>query len=294
MGAGMGAGIGVGMWAGMRLGTRSGIRDGGYSLLELIVATCCTTLLAGAVLPLLVGSARAERHRARALDAELRVDSALRAISADLRGAGIGLEGGRSVRRVGQDMPVVGPLPLGGIRIFRPLGPALEVGAALDVNTYEVGAAGALETGVEVAAVGQPGRPAGAAVPAGTVVSVLPAGAVAVVQISWGAEVVAWGLPRALLPFTWREYELQPLAGAYQLRRRDRGGSWQPVVDDLSALTTGYLIDRDGDGIPDEVTGAGAALGEGERLLFVRLEARAEPAFGQEIAASAWIRVGPQ
>ena len=53
----------------------------GYSLLELLVAACCTVLLAGAVVPLLVGSARAERHRARALDAELRVDSALQIVS---------------------------------------------------------------------------------------------------------------------------------------------------------------------------------------------------------------------
>jgi len=270
------------------------IRDGGYSLLELIVAACCTTLLAGAVMPLLVGSARAERHRARALDAELRVDSALRAISADLRAACAGLEGGRSVRRGGQNTPIVGPLPNGGIRMLRSLGPALEVGVALDANTYEVGAPGALEAGVEVAAVGQPGRPAGAAVPAGTVVSVIPAGGGAIVQISWGAEVVAWGLPRALLPITWREYELRALDGAYQLRRRDRGGSWQPVVNDLSAVTIRYLIDQDGDSIPDEATSAGAVPGEGERQLFVRLEARAEPAFGQEIVASAWVRLEPQ
>ena len=272
----------------------AGIRDGGYSLLELVVAACCTMLLAGAVLPLLVGSARAERHRARALEAELRVDSALRAISADLRAVCTGLEGGRSVRRGGQNTPIVGPLPNGGIRILRSLGPALEVGAALNANTYEVGATGALETGVEVAAVGQPGRPAGAAVPAGSVVSVIPSGGGAIVQISWGAEVVAWGLPRALLPFTWREYELRSLEGGYQLRRRDRGGSWQPVVDNLSAVTIRYLVDRDGDSIPDEVTSAGVVPGEGERLLFVRLDARAEPAFGQEVAASAWVRLEPQ
>ena len=272
----------------------AGVRGDGYSLLELVVAACCTMLLAGAVLPLLVGSARAERHRARALEAELRADSALRAISADLRAVGAGLEGGRSVRRGGQDTPIVGSIPNGGIRILRSLGPALEVGAALDANTYEVGATGALETGVEVAAVGQPGRPAGAPVPAGSVVSVIPGNGGAIVQISWGAEVVAWGLPRALLPITWREYELRSLEGAYQLRRRDRGGSWQPVVDNLSAVTIRYLIDRDGDSIPDEVTSTGAVPGEGKRLLFVRLDARAEPAFGQEVAASAWVRLEPQ
>jgi len=276
-------------------GRRVGIRDDGYSLLELVVAACCTTLLAGAVLPLLVGSARAERHRARVLDAELRIDSALRAISADLRAAPDGLEGSRSVRRGGQDTPIIGPLPNGGVQVLRSLGPALEIGAALDANTYEVGAAGALKVGVDVAAVGQPGRPVGAAVPAGTVVSVnLGGGGVVIVQISWGAEVVAWGLPRALLPITWREFELRPLAGTYQLRRRDRGGSWQPVVDGLSRMTIRYLIDHDGDGIPDETTTAGAAPGAGGRLLFVYLEARAEPAFGQEIAASAWVRGAPR
>jgi hypothetical protein len=270
------------------------IRDGGYSLLELLVAACCTTLLAGAVLPLLVGSAQAERHRARALEAELRVDSALQAISADLRAACTGLEGGRSVRRSGQNTPIVAPLPSGGIRILRPLGPVLEVGAALDANTYEVGTIGALGIGVEVVAVGQPGRPAGAPVPAGSVVSVFPAGEGALVHISWGAEVVAWGLPRALLPITWREYELRNYEDAYQLRRRDRGGSWQPVVENLSAVTARYLIDHDGDGIPDEVVGAGVVPAEGSRLLFVRLDARAEPAFGQEVAASTWVRVEPQ
>jgi hypothetical protein len=268
--------------------------DGGFSLLELLVAVCCTALLAGAVLPLLVGSARAERHRARALEAELRVDSALRAMSADLRVVCVGLEGGRSVRRGGQDTPIVGPLPNGGIRILRSLGPALEVGAAFDANTYEVGTVGALEAGVEVAAVGQPGRPAGAAVPAGSVVSVSAGGGGAIVQVSWGAEVVAWGLPRALLPITWREYELRSLDGAYQLRRRDRGGSWQPVVDDLSAVTIRYLIDQDGDGIPDEATSAGADPGAGERLLWVVLEASAEPIFGQEVESRAWVRVGPR
>ncbi len=270
------------------------IRDGGYSLLELIVAACCTALLAGAVLSLLVGSARTERRRARSLDAEMRVDSALQAISADLRVVGVGLEGGRSVQRGGHDTPIVGALPNGGIQILRSLGPALEVRAALNANTYEVGATGSLVAGMEVVAVGQPGRPSGAALPAGSVVSIIPGSGSEIVQISWGAGVVAWGLPRALLPITWREYALRGFNGAHQLRRRDRGGFWQPVVDDLSGLAVRYLIDRDGDTIPDSATTAGAVPGTSERLLFVRLEARAEAAFGQEVAGSKWVRVEPQ
>ena len=224
----------------------------------------------------------------------MRVDSALRAISADLRSVCAGLEGGRSVKWGGNDTPIVGPLPNGGIQILRSLGPALEVKAAIDANTYEVGTMGTLAVGMEVAAVGQPGRPVRAGLPAGSVVSIIPGGGGAIVQISWGAGVVAWGLPRALLPISWREYELRSLNGAYQLRRRDRGGTWQPVVDDLSAITIRYLIDLDGDSIPEKVTATGVLPAASERLLFVRLDARAEPAFGQEISARTWVRVEPQ
>lgn len=194
----------------------------------------------------------------------------------------------------GNDTPIVGPLPNGGIQILRSLGPALEVKAAIDANTYEVGTMGTLAVGMEVAAVGQPGRPVRAGLPAGSVVSIIPGGGGAIVQISWGAGVVAWGLPRALLPISWREYELRSLNGAYQLRRRDRGGTWQPVVDDLSAITIRYLIDLDGDSIPEKVTATGVLPAASERLLFVRLDARAEPAFGQEISARTWVRVEPQ
>jgi type II secretory pathway pseudopilin PulG len=271
--------------------------NGGYSLLELIVAAGCTTLLAGAVLPLLVGGATAERHRSRALNAELQMDSALRAITLDLRAAGVGLEGAQSVQYAGQIEAIVGPTPDGGLRVLRTLGPALEIATALDSDSYQLGESGSLQAGALVIAVGLPARPPAAALPAGTAMSVFPSGQGEIVDISWGAsagDVLAWGPPRALLPVTWREYQLRALDDVYQLRRRDLSGTWQPVVDELSGLAIDYLVDHDGDSIPDEVRDSGAPPEAGVRILIVRLEARAEPAFDREISARAWVRVRPR
>jgi type II secretory pathway pseudopilin PulG len=271
--------------------------DGGYSLLELIVAAGCTTLLAGAVLPLLVGGASAERHRSRLLSAELRLDSALRAVTLDLRAAGVGLEGADSVERDGHVETIAGPAAGGGLRVLRTLGPAHEITAAIDSDSYRLGDSGNLQPGALVLAVGLPERPPGAPLPAGTVISVFPTGQGAIVDISWGSsagDVLAWGPPRALLPVTWREYQLRSLDDAYQLRRRDLGGSWQPVVDELSGLAIDYLVDRNGDSMPDDVISSGTSPDAGERILIVRLEAHAAPAFAREIEAMAWVRVRSQ
>ena len=86
----------------------------------------------------------------------------------------------------------------------------------------------------------------------------------------------AWGEPRALVPVRVREYEARAWAGAVQLRRRDEGGSWQPIADGLKEFHIAWTLDTDGDGIANARATSFRGRGSG-RACGLSLEAGVRP-----------------
>ncbi len=239
----------------------------GFSLLELLVAMVCTTLIAAAISSILVGTASVSRREWSAIRARGIARAAVSAVAADVARAGTGLERGGAVQRDGERIPIVSSDGASGLRIVRTLGEAVEIVALVAPGVYEVEATGALVVGGSVVGVDLPGRPVAAPLPVGRVAA-LSAGIISdEVVVAWSpAEVLslaAWGQPRALVPVRFRQYAVRAQAGALQLRRRDEGGSWQPIADGLDWFRIAWTLDTDGDGIPDaraaSFSGSGSA-----------------------------------
>jgi hypothetical protein len=113
------------------------------------------------------------------------------------------------------------------------------------------------------------------------VVAATRRGAFVELSLVWNAPeaalLSAWGPPRAVMPLQVREYELRTAAGALQLRRRDDGGSWQPIADGLDAFDLYWSVDTDADGIADARSSSWVGA-NGTYACAVELEARVSPA----------------
>jgi len=255
----------------------------GCSLLELLVASVCTALVAGAVLTLMVGAATASRREWGAMAARREANVAVAAVVDDLRRAGQGLESADAIQVDGQRIPVVSTDAGGGLRIVRTLGAALEVEQQGSGQRYTIAAAGAASTirvGDGVVAVGLPQRPWNAPLPHGVIVAKTRRGAGADVLVAWrppeASAVSLWGPPRALLKVEIRRYEVRSYEGALQLRRRDDLGARQPIADGLDRFRIVWIVDADGDGTADARRDRFGGR-PGERLCAVEVEAAVTP-----------------
>jgi type II secretory pathway pseudopilin PulG len=277
----------------------------GFSLLELLVASACTGLLAAGVFSLLLAGAGTGRRGWSVLTARVVSESAVAALARDVREAGRGLEGATAVQLSGERIPTLSATP-GGLRLLRGAGPALEISAQVAAYTYEIAGDARIAAGDHVAGLDLPRRPAGAPLPAATVVASLRGAGVTRVVVAWSAAEAPllddWGAPRALLVLEDREYALLALDEGLQLRRRDEGGSWQPVADRLEALELAWLVDEDGDRAPDRrlpslPPGREASVCAVDVLATVRpakaRELAAGAAAGEPIIARRTVRAGP-
>jgi type II secretory pathway pseudopilin PulG len=276
----------------------------GFSLLELLVAVTCTLLLAGAVFSLMEGSARAGRRRWGEVAAGTVARAAVASVAEDLAAAGRGVEHADSVQRNGVVIRRASSDPVTALRAVLPAGPVAEIWGHVGASTYLVVAGGAPRIGTSVAAVDQPLRPVAAPLPAGVVVGATRIGAMIELSVAWyapeAAVVASWGLPRALAPVFVRSYEVRRLPGGLQLRRRDDGGSWQPIADGIDAFDVYWILDTDGDGVPDTRRSRWLG-GAGSRACAVQLEARVRSpatrlvggpaAATKPVVARRWIRL---
>lgn len=269
----------------------------GFSLLELLVAGLCTGLIAAAVFSLLVSGAAATRRRWAAVAAQSTADAVVAAVAADAREAGRGLEQGDSILLHGGRIPRLSPSENGGIRLLRALGPVLEVMSSRPGAIYEVAAAGDLEPGVVVAAIGLPDRPPSAPLPAGVVIAVFPRLSTLDVTVAWGSSatlLAGWGEPRALLALETREYETLRLDDGWRLQRRDGARRWQPVADGLTSFSIGWLMDMDADGAVDTrldtlpVGNEDLVCGLVVEATVAPVEVRGAGTFPTSIGGSAW------
>ncbi len=252
----------------------------GFSLLELLVAMVCTMLVAGAIASILVGTASASRREWTAIRARGIARAAVSGAAGDIARAGIGLERASAVQHGGERIPIVSSNGASGLRVVRTLGDAVEIAALVAPGVYEVETTGALVVGGSVVGVDLPGRPAAAPLPVGRVAALYAGIINDEVVVAWSPSealnLAAWGEPRALVPVRIREYEARPRAGALQLRRRDEGGSWQPIADGLEEFRVTWTLDTDGDGIPDARATSFSGPGSG-RACALSIEAGVQP-----------------
>ena len=139
----------------------------GFSLLELTVALGVTSLLAGAIMSIVVATAEAGARHHAGFRAQAAATVATAVVAAELRGAPRGFENASAIQLDAQRVPIVGALGTNGVYLLRAAGSALEIVDALPGFGYRLEAATSLEVGGSVAGVGQAGRPQGGPLPAG-------------------------------------------------------------------------------------------------------------------------------
>ena len=252
----------------------------GYSLLELLIAMVCTTLVAGAVSSLLVSTASATRREWSAVRARAVARAAVAGVADDLARAGVGLERAATVQPDGPRVPIVSSNGASGLKVVRTTGDAAEITTVVALGVYEIDTTSALVVGGSVVGVDVPGRLATAPLPMGRVAALTARISAAEIVVAWSlpaaASLAAWGGPRALVPVRVREYDTRPYGGALQLRRRDEGGSWQPIADGLDAFRATWIVDTDGDGIGDARAANFSGAG-GRRACGLWIEADVRP-----------------
>lgn len=270
----------------------------GFSIVELLVAAACTSLIAAAILSLLVGSTNSGRQLIAEAEIRALARAAAVTLAEELEGVGRGAEGVWLVAEHGEQVPVIQPVVGGLVRLLVPMSDSVEVEPIHGSSRYRVGTRGGLAPGVTVLGLGWSG--AGTRVgPGGRVRSLVPPGRgrlprPGVVEIQWAgreaAAIQAGGEVRALLPAVWREYALVRRDQGMQLRRRDASGRWQPVVDGLLGVSIDYLVDRDGDGRPD----GGLSPDPEPSALILGARVRAQAGLGewQPVVVERWARVG--
>lgn len=205
----------------------------------------CTGLVAAGVLTLVVDGARTFRARHRALETVFLTEAGADAVGAALEAAGAGLEGARAVSLQGERIPAAS-VGAASLRVVIPLGAAREAEPAAGGEQRLADVAG-LEVDDLVVGVGlmdpETALPP-AALPVGRIARIDrdrargPSGGT--VRVAWAAPEATLldrcGEPRALLPVAVREIATRALAEGLQLRRRDLGGNWQPIVDRLDEV----------------------------------------------------------
>ncbi len=196
----------------------------GFSLLELTVALGVTSLLAGAIMSIVVATAEAGARQYAGFRAQAAAAVATAVVAAELRGARRGFENASAIQLDAQRVPIVGALGADGVQLLRAAGSPLEIVETLAGFGYRLEAAPNLEVAGSVAGVGQAGRPQGAPLPAGRVTGITPQASGFVVRVAWAANesalINAWGEPRALLSFEVREFSVRERGDGGELRRR--------------------------------------------------------------------------
>jgi len=229
-------------------------RNGGYVLVELLVASACAALVGAAALTLLLNGASAAAGARSRLHGDDLARACRDALLTELTAALSGLEGATATLQENFPRPRVEAWedPTGrGLALLLPAGRSAEVEVD-GSGAYRVprgSAAGGLTPGTLVAAL-----PAvGSVAVLGRVASVGMSAAGTGLVVTWTAAAAAH-LPepvRALTPVQWRELAWSQEAGGVSLRRRHAGGTWQPVVDGLAKVEVDFLMDRDADGVAD-------------------------------------------
>ena len=273
------------------------VGDRGGSLLEIVVALACTGLVAAGTMPLLVDGAAAARQRHEAVEARGLADILARTLAADIEAAGGGIEGARSVERSGVPIALVEAPAADSLRVLLPVGASREVWPT-GVETFWVRDIDGLAVGQLLAGVGLPGASSGDPAPGGAIAMIREGVGGGLVQVVWAAAESARirdeGPPRALLPLRLREYATQPDGtGSLRVRRRDTGGTWQPVADGVDAVELAYALDVDSDGVADGPAAAGGVeplLWPYIHLVVIRVSVRHGD--GGIARAEVWARVG--
>ena len=262
-------------------------------MLEVLVAATCTSLVSGIVLSLVVSSADATRRRIEGLSAITAADTAVAVLARDLRSLGRGVESAATFSLEGEPTALVSGSISSGLRLLLTSSPAAEVDSQLAAGRYRVSSGHGLAAGDTVVPIDAPGQPAGTPLPAGTVASVVAGSSFDSLQIDWGSggaeALVSWGIPRALLRVRLREYQALRRGAWLELRRRDEGGSWQPVVVDLAELTVRFVLDTVGDTFPDSRVESLAAT-NASAVLYIAIEAQVATREGRRITAVEWVR----
>ena len=214
--------------------------DGGYALVELLVASSCMGLLAAGVLGLMVNTADTVRDRMMRLDATMRAERCAEQLARDLRRATRGLETRAPLITVGGLVEVIEPAAT-GVTLALARSAPVEVDERAN-GTYRVAGSGVLAVGMRVAAIGLAGD--APAVPLAVVVGVARVSSERLVEVAWNASqqriLQQHGPTRALVPLVSRTYQTRSVPAGEELRRRDDDGSWQPVVDGLAAVEIDY------------------------------------------------------
>lgn len=207
----------------------------GFALVELLVAAVAAGLVGASVLALTLNGSRTSHLRSGSIEAHALAIAAVTAVAREVEAAGAGLEGAAAVLEGGQAISVL-EMGSGELTVVVSA-PAIEV----EISTgggYRGTDLRGLARGDRVAGLGLE-RPFGAPAPAGRVVRIVRdrgrrSGRL---WVRWKAAeevlIAAGGGVRALLPIKVRQMETVRRAGALQLRRRDDGSKWQPVVDGL-------------------------------------------------------------
>jgi hypothetical protein len=229
-----------------------------------MVALLCASLLAAGVLSLVGHAAWLCRQQRARVAAQGIAATTAGLVARALGEAGAGLEGATAVRWHGASVPVI-DVGAAAAGVIAATGPAVEVepwdtwgGSAgftepeltgrrfvYRAATFRPPGARRHRMGVtrddRVVGLGLPDATPGAE---GTPLEVLPAGSVIEAEIveGGGRVVVDWDDPppaevRALARVRRRELGLRPFEGAWQLRRRDDDGRWQPMIDSVGELT---------------------------------------------------------
>lgn len=225
-------------------------RDGGHVLVELLVASVCAALVGAAALTLLINGATASaRARTRVHGAAL-ARACRDALRTNLQQALDGIEGADTVYREGVPRHRIEPRS-DGIALLQQLEDSAEV-AVEDDGRYRLPGAralGAFAPGALVAAL----PAANGEVVLGEVIAVDTSAAGTRLHVGWSAVDVARPSEptRALVPVRWREFAFVRGERGIDLRRRDGGGYWQPIVDGLVGIEIVYASDGDDDGVAE-------------------------------------------
>jgi len=225
-------------------------RDGGHVLVELLVASVCAGLVGAAALTLLLNGATASARARNRVYAAARARGCRDVLLTNLRQAFAGLEGAGTVYREGLARHRVEP-GADGVVLLQPLESSAEVVVDED-GRYRLPpdrALGAFAPGAVVAAL--PGTSGDVVL--GEVVAVDTSAAGTRLSVGWAsADVARLAEPvRALTPVRWREFAFVDGEFGADLRRRDEGGSWQPIVDGLLDIEIVYASDSDDDGVAE-------------------------------------------
>ncbi len=225
-------------------------QDGGHVLIELLVASVCAALVGAAALTLLLNGATASARARDRVYGAARARACRDALLTNLQQALDGLEGAHTVYQGGLPRHRVEQGD-DGVVLLQPLEAPAEVAVDED-GRYRLPpdhALGAFAPGGLVAAL--PG--AEGEVVLGQVVALDTTAVGTRLAVGWAAaDVARLADPvRALTPVRWREFAFVGSERGVDLRRRDEGGFWQPIVDGLVGIELLYASDRDGDGEVD-------------------------------------------